>query len=80
MQAGSGKIFGTPPEPLFNVKPHLMSEQLLEEWLERMRDENDRRMDQPTKLQSQVCVCLCDVKSPTLKFVVFLFNKKEYIL
>ena len=41
---GHAGIFGTPTEPLFNVKPMGMSASLLEEWLVVLAGENTTSM------------------------------------
>lgn len=39
------RIFGTPPEPLFNMKTVGMSPELLEETLYVLAEENEKNMD-----------------------------------
>ena len=39
------RIFGTPPEPVFNMKSVCMTSELLEEALYVLADENERNMD-----------------------------------
>lgn len=39
------RIFGTPPEPLFNMKTVGMSSELLEETLYVLAEENEKNMD-----------------------------------
>ena len=35
-------IFGTPPEPLFNVKPEGMKTELMEDWLSTLKEQNNK--------------------------------------
>ena len=49
-------IFGTPPEPFFNMKPIGMSADLLEEWLIVLANENQQNMSNAT--HKQVCIYL----------------------
>ncbi|KAI0227109.1 Cyclin N-terminal domain-containing protein 1 [Lamellibrachia satsuma] len=44
-------IFGTPPEPFFNMKPIGMSADLLEEWLIVLANENQQNMSSATHKQ-----------------------------
>lgn len=45
------KIFGTPPEPVFNMKSAGLTAELLEEALYVLADENEKKMDKASDRQ-----------------------------
>lgn len=48
MAGNTENIFGTPPEPLFNVQPSSMKTEILEDWFENLKEENRRNIQQTT--------------------------------
>ena len=57
MQRRQANIFGTPPEPLFNLKPCYNSPQQLQEWMNLLILDNEERLKKPSISHAQVC-CL----------------------
>ena len=45
------RIFGTPPEPVFNMKSACLPPELLEEALYVLADENEKNMDNASGIQ-----------------------------
>lgn len=45
------RIFGTPPEPVFNMKSACLPSELLEEALYVLADENEKSMDDASGIQ-----------------------------
>lgn len=45
------RIFGTPPEPVFNMKSACMPPELLEESLYVLADINEKNMDDASRIQ-----------------------------
>lgn len=50
-QMYKSRIFGTPPEPVFNMKSACLPPELLEEALYVLADENEKSMDDASAIQ-----------------------------
>ena len=66
MERRQQSIFGTPPEPLFNLKPYYNSSEQLQDWMDALIQENEHRLQQPILTHIQVIIsvyssllCLC---------------------